>query len=124
MKPLRLRGELLLLFALGGCGGKGSARLEGNWKGIRVEGVAPAQQAAADGYALATSFEFKGESMVLKSPKTTVTARYRVEKDEKDTVVIVSDKDGTSDPQTFSFSDAKTFRWTPIASHTIVFAKQ
>jgi hypothetical protein len=120
---LRFLGGLFVVLALTACGSKGSARLEGNWKGVRAEGVQPHQQAAADSYALGTTFEFKGENVTLKSPKSSSTIRFRVEKDEGSTVVIAGDKD-PKDPQTFTFIDPKTFRWSTAPGQSIVFAKQ
>jgi hypothetical protein len=120
---LRFLRGLLVLVALTACGSKGSARLEGSWKGLRAEGVLPHQQAAADSYALGTAFEFKGENVTLKSPKSSSTTRYKVEKDEGSTIVIRGDKDA-KDPQTFTFIDPKTFRWSTAPGQSLVFTKQ
>jgi hypothetical protein len=120
---LRFLGGLFVVVALTACGSKGSARLEGSWKGVRAEGVQQYQQAAADSYAVGTAFEFKGKNVTLKSPKSSSTARFHVEKDEGSTVVITTDKDA-KDPQTFTFMDPKTFRWSTAPGQSIVFAKQ
>jgi hypothetical protein len=122
---LRFLGGLFVVVALAGCGSKGSARLEGTWKGVRAEGVLPYQQGPANTYAAGTSFEFKGDNVAMKSPKTSWATRYKVEKDEGSTVIIVSvGEKETGEPQTFTFVDPKTFRWSTAPGQSIVFAKQ
>jgi hypothetical protein len=113
-----------LVFGLVACGGKGAARLEGKWRGIRAEGVPPESQTTADDFARATSLEFKDESISIKSPHEAQTGRYRIEKEDKTSITLVTDKDGTRDPQKFVFIDAKTFKWTVVEGRVIVFAKQ
>jgi hypothetical protein len=117
-------GTALLVFGLTACGGKGSSRLEGRWRGVRAEGVAPEAQNSADDFAKATSLEFKDDTLTMKSPKQSQTDRYRVEREDKVSIVIVTTKDGVGDPQTFMFSDAKTFKWNVQSGRSIVFAKQ
>jgi hypothetical protein len=116
--------SLVAVFALGACGRRGSARLEGHWKGTRADGVAPEAQARANDFATQTELDVHGDTLTVTFPKDKQSGRYRVVSETKAAVVIVTDKDGDSDKQTFTFVDEKTLRWTVLDGKTITFAKQ
>ena len=52
------------------------------------------------------------------------SGHYKTVREDSHAVVIVTDKDGPTDEQTFSFVDAKTMRWTVTDGKTIVFTKE
>jgi hypothetical protein len=110
--------------ALAACGHKGSARLEGRWKGMKAEGVAPEAQARANDFATQTELDVKGDTITITFPKDKQSGRYKVLSESKSMVVIVTDKDGESDKQTFTFVDDKTMKWMVLEGKTITFAKQ
>src|SRR5580693_6074832 len=106
------------------CGGDGAARLQGKWRGVRTEGVGNDALAAANAFASATELDVKGDAITVTTPKDKQSGRYKVVKQDKATLVITTDKDGTDDPQTFTFVDDKTLRWAVLDGKSIVFAKQ
>jgi hypothetical protein len=127
------RRTLVLSLAIGAlalaCGQRGSARLEGHWKGTRADGVTPEAQARANDFATQTELDVKGDTLTVTFPKDkskdTQSGRYRVLSETKTAVVIATDKDGDGDKQTFTFADNdKTVRWTVAGGATITFAKQ
>jgi len=115
---------LALAVALLACGRKGSARLEGRWKGTKAEGVAPDAQARANDFATQTELDVKGDTITITFPKDKQSGRYKVLSETKSQLVIVTDKDGESDKQTFTFVDDKTMKWAVLDGKTITFAKQ
>lgn len=108
------------------CGGKskGSPRLEGRWRGVRAEGVDPAYQAQANVFAMGTEIVAKGDQISITTPAAKdVTAKYTVEKDEKTSIVIRTDKDAAI--ETFAFEDDPTqMRWRVDERKSIIFKKQ
>jgi hypothetical protein len=120
------RGTWLLLLGglLAACHGGGAARLQGNWRGVRAEGVAPEAATAANTFATGTALDVKGDAITVTTPKDTQSGHYKVVKQDKTTVVITTDKDGADDPQTFVFVDDKTLRWSVLDGKSIVFARQ
>jgi hypothetical protein len=107
-----------------GCGGGGSSRLQGKWRGLRAEGVMPAALAAANAFAAGMMLEVKGDAITVTTPKDKQSGRYHVVKEDKGSVVITTDKDGPTEPQTFTLVDDKTMRWAVDSGQTIVFGKQ
>jgi hypothetical protein len=116
----------LLVFALAlgfiGCKG-GSPRLEGKWKGQRTEGVPDGARVAAEAYARDMIIEAKGSEITVTTGKDKQTSKYKVVKEEKNRLVITTEKDGTQE-ETFTFLDDKTMRWTVSEGKSIFFAKQ
>jgi hypothetical protein len=106
------------------CGHAGSSRLEGHWRGVRAEGVYGDAQAAANAFAAATELDVRGDSITVSTPKEKQSGRYRVVREDKAVVVLTTDKDGPDEPQTFTFADAKTMKWSVLEGKTIVFVKQ
>jgi hypothetical protein len=123
---LALPGALLgaTLSLVVACHGDGAPRLQGKWRGIRSEGVAAEAQTAANTFAMATALDVSGDAITVTTPKDKQSGRYRVVRQDKTTLVITTDKDGPSDPQTFIFVDDKTVRWAVLEGKSIVFARQ
>ena len=120
-----LLGAILFAFAaVAGCHGDGAARLQGKWHGVRAEGVSAETVVAANAFATATEIDVKGDAITVTTPKDKQSGRYKVVKQDKSTLVITTDKDGTDDPQTFTFVDDKTLRWAVLDGKSILFAKQ
>jgi hypothetical protein len=112
------------LASLCACGHKGSARLEGRWKGTRADGVAAEAQTAANAFATSTEIEVKGDAIAVTTGHDRQSGTYKVVKEDKGSVTIVTDKDGPNDAQVFSFVDDKTMRWAVLEGKTITFARQ
>jgi hypothetical protein len=111
------------VLALAGCG-QGSTRLSGRWHGVRADGVTPDAQAAATAFAARMQLEVDGDVMVVTTATGKQNCHFKTVRDEKDKLVITTDKDGPKDELVFTFVDAKTMRWlvTPDGK-TIVFVK-
>jgi hypothetical protein len=109
-----------------GCKHPGSAKLEGHWKGTRAEGVAPAAQEAANTFAMGTEIVARGDKITVSTPGTKgQQALYVVDDENKTTVVLHTDKDGTANKETFAFTDeGKTMTWRLGEGRTIIFQKQ
>ncbi len=113
----------LTLSLFGGCG-HGSKRLAGHWRGIRAEGVAPEVQTAANAFAGKMLIDVTDDIIVVTTATDKQTGHYKTVSDEKNKVVIVADKDGGSDEQTFNFVDEKTMRWAVTNDKSIVFTHE
>ena len=115
----------LVLSVAAGCGKKsGAARLEGHWRGAKVEGVAPDQQEAANVFATHTELSVTGDSLSLSTPTTgKVTSKFHVVREDKKTLVVVTDADGTKDEQTFAFDDDQTVKWKIAEGKLMTFRK-
>lgn len=114
----------VLGLAAAGCSkSTSSAKLEGKWRGVRVEGVAPEQQAVANVFALGTELIAKGNQIGMSTPaQKGLQATYSVESESKTMVVIRTDRDGT---QTLLFSDdGRTMTWNVDDRRRMVFQKQ
>jgi hypothetical protein len=126
--PARPTAIATLLAALGpllaACHGDGAARLQGKWHGLRAEGVENGAQPAANAFATGTELDVRGDAITVTTPKDKQSGRYKVVRQDKTTLVITTDEDGPSDPQTFTFLDDKTVRWAVLEGKSIVFAKQ
>lgn len=116
---------LLLLLSLLGCKHAGSARLEGRWRGIHVDGVTADLQAQADAFAVGTEIEVKGDDITIVTPASKVKqiGKYKVVKEDKSTLIFFTDGDGQNDAQTFNFIDDRTVKWSVVEGKTITFRK-
>ena len=112
----------LVLGLLLGCG-HGSKRLSGHWRGVRAEGVSPEVQTAANAFAGKMSIDVTGDVIVVTTATDKQSGHYKTTTDEKRKVVIVTDKDGANDPQTFFLPDDKTLKWMVDEGKAIVFTK-
>jgi hypothetical protein len=117
-----MRLALWFPLALAACSHGGSAKLEGHWKGVRADGVAPETQAAANAFALQTELDVKGDAIAVTTPHDKQAGTYRVVREDKGSVTIVTDKDGPNDAQTFTF-DGDKLRWNVLDGKTITFAR-
>jgi hypothetical protein len=106
------------------CGHTGSPRLEGHWHGVRAEGIYGDAQAPANAFAAATDLDVRGDSITVSTPKEKQSGRYHVVREDKTSLVLTTDKDGPDEPQTFTFVDAKTMKWSVLEGKSIVFVKQ
>lgn len=121
MRPTALLCLLSLLLA---CKAGGSPKLEGKWKGVRAEGVSAETQAQADTFATATEIVAKGDQISITTPGAkAISAKYTVERDDKSSLVIRTDKDQTT--ETFAFGDdPKQMTWRVDEQKSIVFKKE
>ncbi len=117
-------GVLVALAALSGCGHKGSARLEGHWRGLGAEGVTPDAETAANAFAAGTELDVHGEMISVTTPKGKQSGKFRVKTEEKAQITIWTDGDGPNDPQTFVFVDEKTMKWNVLEGKTILFTRE
>jgi hypothetical protein len=126
--PLQSAAAMVLLAAGAcaaiGCGRSGAARLEGHWRGLRAEGVPGDAQAAANSFAAAMELEVKGDSIRVSTSKDRQSGHYRIVREDKASVVLTTEKDGPDEPQTFTFVDAKTMKWSVLDGKSIVFVRQ
>jgi hypothetical protein len=106
------------------CGHKGSARLEGRWKGTRADGVSPEAQGSASAFAVQMEIDVKGDAITVITARDRQTGTYKVLKEDRSGVTIVTDKDGPNDAQVFTFVDDKTMRWSVLDGKTITFVRQ
>jgi hypothetical protein len=109
--------------ALPGCGHGGSARLEGKWKGRTAEGVAPEAQSAANAFAVETEIDVHGDEITVVTPRDKQVGTYKVLREDKTHVTILTDKDDPGDAQTFTLVDDKTLRWNVLDGKTITFTR-
>lgn len=116
------------LFACAGCGHKGSAKLEGHWKGTRAEGVGVNVQDAANAFATGSEITAKGNQIAISTPGSNPkkdSATYVIDDEQKTSLTLHTDKDGASNKETFAFADdGKTMSWKLGDGRAIVFAKQ
>ncbi len=115
---------VLVALALAGCTKHASAKLEGRWKGSRVDGVAPEQQAAANAFATGTELIARGNQIAFSTPAQpkSVQATFTVESEDKTSLVLRTDKgDG---PQTLTFSDdGKSMSWQIDGGRRMIFVR-
>lgn len=121
MRARRALALALLALALGACR-KGSPRLEGTWKGTRALGVDPAVQTQADRYASRVELEFKGDQVKVTTPSGSSRSKYKVVREDKGSVTIKSEADGTE--ESIAFESDTTIQWSVLPGKTLTFAKQ
>lgn len=126
LPPMTRRALLLVLGATLALGAaackKGSKRLEGTWKGTRTDGVASESQSSADRWASQLQMDFKGENVTVTTAGTATASRYRVVREDKGSIVIVTDTDGTE--ETLAFENDTTMKWTVQPGKTVTLSKQ
>jgi hypothetical protein len=113
-----------LVTGLMACHKVGSPRLEGKWRGGKADGVLPAAQANATQFALDTELEFSGENIIVRTTNAKQSAKYKVVREDKRSIIIETDRDGPSDPQTFTFDDERSMRWQILPGKTLSFVKE
>lgn len=128
-RPMRLWPSAALFVALvcgaTGCAKTASERIVGKWKGAKADGVVADMQAAADEAAKAMELEFKKDAVTIRSSKDRdpMTARYVVLREDKRSVVLVTEQDGAKDEQTLTLDDDATMRWQVMQGKTITFSR-
>ncbi len=126
---LRIRRGIVLttcawaVCACSGCSHGGSARLEGRWRGKSAEGVPADVQSAANAFATETEIDVRGDEITVITAHDKQTGTYKVLREDKAQVTIVTDKDGPNDAQTFTLVDDKTLRWNVLEGKTITFVR-
>lgn len=110
-----------LVVATAACA-RGSKRLEGTWRGTRTNGVEGQVQSSADRWATQLQMEFKGERLTVTTGYATSSSRYRVVRENKGSIVIVTEAERTE--ETLSFEDDTTIVWTVQNGKTVTLAKQ
>jgi hypothetical protein len=116
-------GLFALVVVLAACGHKGSARLEGHWRGLHAEGVSTEMQPSADAFATATELDVRGEAILVTTPKGKQSGKFKVKSEDKTSITIWTDGDGPNDPQTFVFIDERTMKWNVLEGKTIAFRR-
>ncbi len=117
-------GVLLLLAPAMGCKKAGAARLEGHWRGIKASGVASEQVPSANLFAAGMELDFHNEQVSVHTGSEKQSGKFRVVKEDKSSVTIVTDQDGPDDRQTFVFTDDRTMEWAVLPGKTIQFVRQ
>ncbi len=103
---------------------RGSSNLAGHWRGVRAEGVRGDAVDGANAYAAHMRVEVKGDSITLVTASGTRTDHYGVLEESAARTVITTDLDGAQAPQTFTFLDATTMKWTVSPGATVVFTRE
>lgn len=108
-----------------GCQKSGAERLEGRWRGTKVEGVPLDLQPSANDFATHTELDFRDGVVSVKTPREKLTSKYRVVREDKakKALVLLTDQDGPKDPQIFVFEDDNTVRWKVLEGKLIVFRR-
>lgn len=106
------------------CHGASSDKLEGRWIGIRADGVSPDALAAANAFARGLELEFRRNEITIATSGEEQSGRYELVREDPGGVVIATDRDGPSHPQTFVFAGDETMRWALPEGKAIVFARE
>jgi hypothetical protein len=101
-----------------------SERLEGRWIGVRAEGPGAENVSAANAFASGVELEFRRNEIFVTAAHQAQAGRYELVKDEGDTVVITTDRDGPSRPHTFVFHGTDIVRWSVLEGRAIVFTRE
>jgi hypothetical protein len=131
MRPSRFAAHRALIFALFtfgafGCQKTASERVIGKWHGVKADGVIADVQPAANEAANGMQLEFKKDVVVIRpaKDKDPLTARYIVLREDRRSVVVVTEHDGARDEQTLTLDDDDTMRWQVLQGKTITFERE
>lgn len=122
-----MRRAAILCFALSaamvGCQKTASERIVGKWHGVKAEGVLPEVQQAANEAAQGMELEFKKDTITLRpaKDKDAMASKYVVLREDKRSVVLVTEQDGAASEQTLTLDDDATMRWQVLQGKTITF---
>ncbi len=122
MRKLALAG-LLLTASTVACKHPGSQKLEGHWKGAKADVVDPNVQIQANAFAAGTEIIALGNQVAIQTPAgRNPAATYIVDKEDATSLVIHTDRDGTT--ETFTFNEkADQMVWHVDANRSITFRK-
>ncbi len=84
----------------------------------------PAAQSAATQFALDTELDFEADNITVRTTSTKQSAKYKVVREDKRSIIIETDRDGPNDPQTFTFDDDRNMRWQIMPGKTLSFVKE
>ena len=114
----------LVVLAFVACKHPGSPKLEGRWRGTKADGVSGDAQNGANIFAMGTELVARGNQIAITTPAgKPQQGTYFVDSEEKNTVVIHTDKDGPQ-RETFTFSDdGKTMTWRLDERRSITFQR-
>jgi hypothetical protein len=101
-----------------------SDRLEGRWMGARAEGPGADGVSAANAFATGVELEFRRNEIFVTSARQSQAGRYEVVRDDANTVVITTDRDGPGHPQTFAFHGDDSLRWNVLEGRAILFVRE
>ena len=109
-----------LAFACG-CQKTASERLVGKWHGIKAEGVVPEAQQAANEAATGIDVEFKKDVVMIKPARDRdpMTSPYVVLKEDRRSVIVVTEHDGARDEQTLTLDTDDLMRWQVLPGKTV-----
>jgi hypothetical protein len=131
MRPSRFAALLslccvFLAFGALGCQKTASERVLGKWHGVKADGVVADVQPAANEAANGMELEFKKDVVVIRpaKDKDPLTARYIVLREDRRSVVVVTEHDGARDEQTLTLDDDDTMRWQVLQGKTITFERE
>jgi hypothetical protein len=68
--------------------------------------------------------EVSGDTITITTGSDKQSGHYKLLSEDKTTTVIATDKDGPTEPQTFTFVDDKTMRWLVVPGKAVVFNKE
>jgi hypothetical protein len=91
---------------------------------VRAEGVSSDAQPAANAFAAAMELEVKGDSITVSTSRDKQSGHYRIVREDKASVVLTTEKDGPDEPQTFTFVDPQTMKWSVLDGKSIVFVRR
>ena len=123
MRKLVLAAAVVVTVLAAGCKHPGSQKLEGRWKGQKAEGVPETAQVSANSFATATEIIAQGNQITIQTPGgRNPAATYTVDKEDATTLVIHTDRDGST--ETFTFNEkADTMVWKIDDKRSITFKK-
>ncbi len=104
---------------------RGSSRLEGRWRGVRVEGVAPAMQEKANSFANETEIAARGNVITVSTPtRGEQQSAFVVDEETKASIILHTERDGLANKETFVFGDdGKTMTWRMGDGRSITFVR-
>ena len=116
---------LVLGFAVLGCQKTASERLLGKWHGTKADGVVSDVQVSANDAARSMELEFKKDVVTIRpaKDKDPLTARYFVLREDRCSVVVVTEKYGARDEQTITLDSDDVMRWQVLQGKTITFER-
>lgn len=124
MRKLVLVATLSTTFLpVGGCKHPGSQKLEGHWRGEQADGVSETAQLPANVFATGTEIIAQGNQITIHTPAgRNAAATYTIDKEDATSLVIHTDRDGSS--ETFTFNEkADRMVWQVDAQRSITFKK-